>query len=76
MDIFRYCQTGRISGSFQCIFNNGKKESESAVNRYFFKLYALDTALSLASGATKAQVEKAVQGHILAEAQLMGKYKR
>jgi Raf kinase inhibitor-like YbhB/YbcL family protein len=45
-------------------------------HRYFFKLYALDTVLSLASGATKAQVEEAMQGHILAEAQLMGKYKR
>ena len=45
-------------------------------HRYFFKLYALDTALDLASGATKAQVEAAMQGHILAEGQLMGRYKR
>jgi hypothetical protein len=45
-------------------------------HRYFFKLYALDTVLSLGSGATKAQIEEAMQGHILAEAQLMGKYKR
>ena len=42
----------------------------------FFKLYALDSVLSLESGATKAQVEKAMEGHILAEGQLMGKYKR
>jgi len=45
-------------------------------HRYFFKLYALDTVLSLGSGATKAQVEEAMQGHILAETQLMGNYKR
>ena len=45
-------------------------------HRYFFKLYALDTNLDLESGATKAQVEAAMQGHILAEGQLMGKYKR
>ncbi len=45
-------------------------------HRYFFKLYALDTVLSLESGATKAQLEDAMRGHILAEAQLMGKYKR
>ena len=45
-------------------------------HRYFFKLYALDSILSLESGATKAQVEKAMEGHILAEGQLMGKYKR
>ncbi len=45
-------------------------------HRYYFKLYALDTDLGLESGATKAQVEDAMEGHILAECQLMGKYKR
>lgn len=45
-------------------------------HRYFFKLYALDTALELESGITKARLLEAMEGHILAEAQLMGKYKR
>lgn len=45
-------------------------------HRYFFKLYALDLELNLQSGATKARVEEAMKGHILAEGQLMGKYKR
>ena len=45
-------------------------------HRYFFKLYALDTEPDLASGITKAQLLEAMEGHILAEAQLMGKYKR
>jgi len=36
----------------------------------------LQTNLSLGSGAAKAQVEEAMQGHILAEAQLLGKYTR
>ena len=45
-------------------------------HRYFFKLYALDTELALKAGASKKDVEKAMKGHILAEAQLMGKYKR
>ena len=45
-------------------------------HRYFFKLYALDTELDLASGITKAQLIEAMEGHILAEAQLMGKYSR
>ena len=45
-------------------------------HRYYFKLYALDTTLPLGAGATKAQVEAAMAGHILASAQLMGKYKR
>ncbi len=45
-------------------------------HRYFFKLYALDTELNLDSGITKAQLVEAMQGHILAEAQLMGRYRR
>ena len=45
-------------------------------HRYFFKLYALDIALTLRSGATKAQVEAAMQGHIVATAQLIGTYGR
>ncbi|MGE5256542.1 MAG: YbhB/YbcL family Raf kinase inhibitor-like protein [Hyphomicrobiales bacterium] len=45
-------------------------------HRYFFKLYALDTLLNLDSGSTKAQLLAAMKGHVLAEGQLMGKYKR
>ncbi len=45
-------------------------------HRYFFKLYALDTMLKLESGATKAQVETAMSGHILAHAELIGRYSR
>ena len=45
-------------------------------HRYFFKLYALDTELDLPEGATKVEVEKAMNGHILAEAKLMGRYER
>jgi Raf kinase inhibitor-like YbhB/YbcL family protein len=48
----------------------------SGTHRYFFKLYALDAELSLKAGATKAEVEKAMQGHIVAQAQLMGTYSR
>ena len=45
-------------------------------HRYFFKLYALDAKLNLKAGATKADVEKAMQGHILAQGELMGRYGR
>ena len=45
-------------------------------HRYFFKLYALGTTLDLPPGASEAQVEKAMKGHILAEGQLMGTYGR
>ena len=43
-------------------------------HRYFFKLYALDEKLHLAGAPTKAQVEKAMRGHVLAEATLIGTY--
>lgn len=45
-------------------------------HRYFFKLYALDTMLPLAAGCTKKEVEKAMQGHILAQCQLIGLYEQ
>jgi len=45
-------------------------------HRYFFKLYALDITLDLQEGATKQEVEQAMQGHIIAETTLMGKYNR
>lgn len=48
----------------------------SGTHRYFFKLYALDTTLSLAPGATAKQLEAAMRGHVVAEAQLMGTYRR
>lgn len=45
-------------------------------HRYFFKLYALDESLSLGPGATKEKLLAAMQGHIIGEADLMGRYKR
>ena len=48
----------------------------SGIHRYFFKLYALDIALSLPSTTTKKDLEKAMQGHVLKQAELMGKYSR
>ena len=46
------------------------------VHRYYFKLYALDTALDLPDSTTKADLLEAMAGHILAQAQLVGKYQR
>lgn len=48
----------------------------SGTHRYFFKLYALDTLLDLPEGSSKSEIESAMKGHVLEEAQLMGKYKR
>ena len=46
------------------------------VHNYNFKLYALDTILNLPPSATKADVEKAMSGHIIEKAVLIGTYKR
>jgi hypothetical protein len=45
-------------------------------HRYFFKLYALDAMLPDLKRPTKAQVEKAMQGHVLAQAELVGTYQK
>jgi Raf kinase inhibitor-like YbhB/YbcL family protein len=48
----------------------------SGTHRYRFKLYALDGRLSLPEGATKAQVEQLMEGHILGQTVLTGVYSR
>jgi hypothetical protein len=48
----------------------------SGTHRYYFKLYALDTTLDLPSSTTKKNLEKAMEGHILAQTELMGTYRR
>lgn len=48
----------------------------SGTHRYFFKLYALDAVLDLAAGVNKEQLVRAMEGHILAQAEVMGTYAR
>jgi Raf kinase inhibitor-like YbhB/YbcL family protein len=48
----------------------------SGVHRYYFKLYALDTLLTLDAGTTKDKLLRAMEGHILAQGELMGKFSR
>jgi Raf kinase inhibitor-like YbhB/YbcL family protein len=48
----------------------------SGTHRYFFKIYALDTKLGLPEGITKQDLEKAMEGHILGKAELVGLYRR
>jgi hypothetical protein len=45
-------------------------------HRYFFKLFALDTTLGLSGTPTKAELEHAMEGHVLARAELMGTYQK
>ena len=48
----------------------------SGTHRYFFKLYALDTTISLLPGANKTELLNRMEGHILAQTELMGTYTR
>lgn len=69
------------SGGLQGINDFGKVTyggpcPPSGTHRYFFKLYALDQVLDLKAGVTKTELEEAMQGHILAQAQLIGLYQR
>ncbi|MDH7599598.1 MAG: YbhB/YbcL family Raf kinase inhibitor-like protein [Sedimentisphaerales bacterium] len=48
----------------------------SGTHRYYFKVYALDTLLDLPTTARKPDLLKAMQGHVLAEGMLMGRYSR
>ncbi|MDP3014393.1 MAG: YbhB/YbcL family Raf kinase inhibitor-like protein, partial [Candidatus Subteraquimicrobiales bacterium] len=45
-------------------------------HRYFFRIYALDTMLNLEAGATREEIDQAMRGHILAQAQILSRYKR
>ena len=61
---------------FRRIGYGGPCPPPGPAHRYFFKLYALDSKLNLKAGASKSAVEKAMSGHVLAQASWMGLYKR
>ena len=49
---------------------------EPSEHRYFFRIFALDIELPLKEGASKADVEKAMEGHVIGQAELIGRYKK
>lgn len=57
-------------------FGYGGPCPPGGTHRYYFKLYALDAEIDLEPGLTKGQLLDAMEGHILAQGQLMGRYKR
>lgn len=68
-------------GAIQGITDFGKNEyggpcPPSGTHRYQFKLYALDTTLSLSPSTKKADLEKAMEGYILTQTMLVGLYQR
>ena len=56
--------------------NYGGPCPPSGTHRYFFKVYALDSVLDLQAGASKKDVEEAMDGHILEKAELVGRYQK
>lgn len=56
--------------------NYGGPCPPSGTHRYFFKMYALDSVLNLKEGVRKKDLEKAMEGHILDKAELIGLYKK
>ena len=61
---------------FRKIGYNGPCPPPGKPHRYYFKLHALDSKLNVKGGASRQEVERAMQGHILAKAEWMGRYKR
>ena len=57
-------------------FGYGGPCPPSGTHRYFFKIYALDSELPSKAGATKAELMKAMEGHIVLQGQLIGTYRR
>jgi Raf kinase inhibitor-like YbhB/YbcL family protein len=61
---------------FRKIGYNGPCPPPGRAHRYYFRVYAVDEKLDLAPGATRAQLDSALKGHVLAEAEYMGTYRR
>lgn len=68
--------TRQGSNDFKRIGYGGPCPPVGKPHRYFFRLYALDTKLPLNPGATRQELERAIKGHVLAQAEFMGKYGR
>jgi hypothetical protein len=64
------------SNSWHRLGYGGPCPPKGTTHRYFFRLYALDTLLDLGAGAGKTEIETTMEGHVLAEGQLMGRYGR
>lgn len=61
---------------FRKIGYNGPCSPPGKAHRYFFRVYAVDTKLDLAPGVIRSQLDSALKGHVLAEAEYMGTYRR
>ncbi len=69
---------GKVYGvkDFTRLGYHGPCPPPGKAHRYFFRIYALDAVLDLKPSATRFDLDKAMKGHVLAEAELMGLYGR
>ncbi len=70
--------TGAAQGTndFKRIGYGGPCPPQGKPHRYFFRIYALDSTLTLTPGATRKELLKAIEGHAIGEGVLMGTYGR
>ena len=61
---------------FKRVGYGGPCPPKGGPHRYFFKVYALDVEIELGPGATKKELLRSMDGHVVAQGQLMGTYKR
>ena len=66
--------TRQGKNDFKRIGYGGPCPPAGKAHRYFFKLYALDVKLDVKAGANRKELERAMKGHVLAQAELMGRY--
>ena len=66
---------GEGKNDFGTIGYRGPCPPKGELHRYYFKVYALDRELDLSIGSSKADLEEAMEGHILDQAELMGTYR-
>jgi Raf kinase inhibitor-like YbhB/YbcL family protein len=73
-----HLQDGSVQGlnDFHKPGYNGPCPPPGKAHRYYFKLFVLDTSLDLKPTSGKHQLEAAMKGHILAQAEWMGRYRR
>ncbi|HLF16311.1 MAG TPA: YbhB/YbcL family Raf kinase inhibitor-like protein, partial [Candidatus Thermoplasmatota archaeon] len=75
---FRAAAAGGVEGgtSAKSVGWHGPCPPPGKVHRYFFRVYALDTKLGLPPGAERAALDRALRGHVLAQGELMGTFRR
>jgi len=64
------------ANDFSKIGYSGPCPPPGKAHRYFVRLYALDAPTGLSPGAARSELDNAMKGHILAQAELMGRFKR